>query len=59
MTKTSEMKQMEITKQMQEIILKQVWVDQRDESKRLSLGNCRLDFSKSYLFIGFTKKGDQ
>jgi len=42
-----------ITKQMQQMILKALW--EENGKFYLSLGNCRLDFSKKYLFLGFTK----
>ena len=45
-----------ITKEIKEALKEFFWVDSEGKTK-VSLGNCRLDFEKSYYFDRFTKKG--
>ena len=45
---------MQITNEIRKEIEKLVY--ERDGQKFISIGNCRLDFSKEYIFLGFTKK---
>lgn len=44
-----------ITKQMQKMIQTKVFKDELGR-ECIALGNCRLDFSQTYLFYGFTKQ---
>jgi hypothetical protein len=46
---------MEITEDIKKLILAKCFRDSEDGRLKISLGNCRLDFSKTYFFNGFTK----
>ena len=46
----------EITKEIKEALKQFFWTDDEGKTK-VNLGNCRLDFEKSYYFDKFTKKG--
>ena len=45
---------MQITKEIKKMIEAKVY--ERDGQKYISIGNCRLDFSKEYLYFGHTLK---
>ncbi|MHA1410546.1 MAG: hypothetical protein ACTSQY_09630 [Candidatus Odinarchaeia archaeon] len=45
-----------ITQEIKDALKPFFWTDEEGE-KRVSLGNCRLDFKKDYYFEKFTKKG--
>lgn len=47
---------MEITKEIKKAILAICFEDSENGRLKISLGNWRLDFSKTYYFNGFTKK---
>lgn len=46
----------EITNEIKGAIKEKFWTDE-EGNKKISLGNCRLDFSKDYFIDKFTKKG--
>ncbi len=45
-----------INKELVKAILDRCWKDEKTGRNKISLGNCRLDFSKTYFLNGFTER---